>query len=194
MMQNIEKQTQGSVESNGLSNLDETKETSIISHQDWEITKEKTKEEQKMEEFQKKLKFRNVEFKYPTEECIQQMEEVLRNWWSIQDACWIVWISYRRLKNRTNPYRSYSKYYTKKQQNELIRRLRAAKAFFWVNSKYALMQLSKTNIKAALEIYKIAKEQHEEEDERFKKKDTFEEELYWKYDYDMEEEEDNYFY
>jgi hypothetical protein len=40
------------------------------------------------------------------------------------------------------------------------------------------MQLGKTNIKAALEIYRIAKEQHEEEDERFKKKDTFEEELY----------------
>ena len=140
------------------------------------------------------LKFKNMELKYPTEECIQQMEIVLRNWWSIQEACCIIGISYKRLKNWTNQKRRWTKYFTKKQQLNLIRRLRAAQAFCAVKNKASLMFLAKTDLRAALKVYDIVTKEQKEEEKRFVKRDTFWEDLmWWKYDFNLEEDEDDYF-
>lgn len=107
---------------------------------------------------------------YPTEKCIQIMEETFRKWWTVEDVCKVIWITYKTYKNRTNPRRRTNRFFSRREQQEMIMRLWRAKVELKLRCNEKLIKMADGNFRALMKLFDILNIRKEEEEERFNDK------------------------
>jgi len=159
-----------------------------------EIITEKMLEEQKEKEYFDKVTAPHFsKSKFPSKERIQQMEDIFKMWWSVDDVCKILWISFKTYKNRTNTHREYNSYFTRGYQQKMLMRLKSAKVTYKLQCLYNLSKLARTNVNAAIKMLNRAWDIEKEEQTRFENKHDFLDELYPEEKYDYSLEDDTYY-